>query len=122
MSKALIWASSRSPLEIAGEDEEIGKAERIREFAHGIERRPGADDDRAKVAKPLGVDEFSDRPHEMIDAVLLGDHAEIAENEFARPPQSRLGLDAMDALSVGRPVDDLDRIRATCRRGARRCP
>ena len=43
----------------AGEDEEIGKPERIRESAHEIERRPAAEDDRAKVAKPLGVDELS---------------------------------------------------------------
>ena len=39
----------------------------------------------------------------MIDAVLLGDHAEIAEHELAPAVQSGLGLDAMDALSVGAP-------------------
>ena len=47
----------------------------------------------------------------MIDAVLLVDDAEIAEHELAPAVQSGLGLDAMDALAVGHPIDDFDQRR-----------
>src|ERR1700740_3586168 len=48
------------------------------------------------------------RSHQMVDAILLVDDAKIAEHELAPAMQAWLGLDAMDALAIGHPVDHLD--------------
>ena len=108
MSKALMIGKQRLALEIAGEQDKIFDLERARERADQFERRARADDNRAKVAKSLDLDEMSDRAHQMVDAVLLIDDPEIAEHELAPAVQPWLRLDAMDALAIGHPVDDLD--------------
>src|SRR6185437_16912775 len=98
----------RLALEIAGEQNEIFNLERGNERAHRFERRAGADDHDAKVPKSNDLDQMSDRAHQMVDAVLLIDDADVAEDELAPAVQPGLRLDAMDALAVGHPVDDLD--------------
>src|SRR5271154_6311182 len=44
----------------------------------------------------------------MVHAVLLVDNSNIAKDEPAPAVQAWLSLDAMDALAIGHPVDDLD--------------
>src|SRR4029077_16898599 len=51
---------------------------------------------------------MSNRAHQMVNAVLLVDDSEIAEDELAPPVQPWLRLDATDALAIGHPVDDLN--------------
>ena len=97
--------------QIAGEAHEVLDAKRARERAHRFERRSGADDHGGEIAKSLDLDQIGDRAHEMIDAILLVDDAEIAEHELAPAAQSGLWLYAMDALAVGHSIDDFDQRR-----------